>query len=338
MKTNGRSPTHKATRPRWCKTVAKYARADLRKATWQIIDTFVPYFVLLAIMIYTVKRGYPYWITLALCIPTAAMLTRIFIIFHDCCHKSFFTSRRANTIFGYITGIVTLTPYEDWWHAHARHHATFGDLDRRGVGDIWTLTADEYKTASPLKRLAYWLYRNPLVMFGLGPSFLFFASFRYPQKGAGKRQRTSVIVTDIAILVIIITAGVTIGLRTYLLAQLPCMIVAATAGIWLFYVQHQFEGVRWARHEDWDRIRAALEGSSYYKLPRVLQWVTCNIGFHHVHHIDPRIPNYNLQRCYDEVIDLQKVKPLTIRRSLKSLRMNLWDEQQQKLVSFRSLR
>ncbi len=304
----------------------------------QIIGTLVPYLALLAIMIYTVKRGYPYWITLALCIPTAAMLTRIFIIFHDCCHKSLFASRRANTIFGYITGIVTLTPYEDWWHAHAQHHATFGDLDRRGVGDIWTLTAGEYKTTSPLKRLAYWLYRNPLVMFGLGPSFLFFASFRYPQKGAGKRQRTSVIVTNLAILVIIITARVTIGLRTYLLAQLPPMIVAATAGIWLFYVQHQFEGVRWARHEDWDPIQAALQGSSYYKLPKVLQWVTCNIGFHHVHHIDPRIPNYNLQRCYDEVTDLQEVKPLTLRRSLKSLRMNLWDEQQQKLVSFHSLR
>lgn len=338
MKRNGKFQPHQATRPDWFQTVAKYAKSDLRKSIWQIIDTLIPYLALLVLMVYTVKGGYPYWTTLVLCIPAAALLVRIFIIFHDCCHKSFFASRRANIILGYVMGIVTLTPYEDWWHKHARHHATFGDLDHRGVGDVWTITTDEYIMSSPLKRIAYWLYRNPFVMFGLGPSLLFFGSFRYPHKGSGKRQCVSVIITNLAIVAIIMTASVTIGLRTYLLVQLPPMIAAGTMGIWLFYVQHQYDGVRWFRHDNWDPITVALEGSSYYKLPKFLQWVTGNIGFHHVHHVHPLIPNYNLPRCCAEVPALQQVKPLTLGKSLRSLRMNLWDEQQQKLVRFRSLR
>lgn len=338
MKRTWENRSDHATRPDWFQDVSKYARSDIRKSIWQIIDTFIPYLGLLAIMVYTVKGGYSYWITLLLCIPSAALLVRIFIIFHDCCHKSFFASRWANTITGYITGIMTLTPYEDWWHEHARHHATFGDLDHRGMGDIWTITTDEYIMSSPLKRISYWLYRNPFVMFGLGPSLLFFGSFRYPHKGSGKRQFVSVIITNLAIFGIIMIASAAIGLRTYFLVQLPPMIAAGTVGIWLFYVQHQFEGVRWFRHENWEPVRAALEGSSYYKLPKILRWVTGNIGFHHVHHIHPLIPNYNLPRCYDEISALQQVKPLTLGKSFRSLRMNLWEEKEQSLVSFRSLR
>jgi len=326
------------TRPDWYQSILKYDQPSLRKAIGQLIDTFVPYFALWALMVRTVQSGHAYWVTLALAIVAAALLVRIFIFFHDCCHGSFFASRRANRILGYISGMLTFTPYEDWRRSHAGHHATAGDLDRRGTGDVWTLTVEEYLAAPGLRRLVYRFFRNPLVMFGLGPAFVFLLAQRFPHKGTRKRERNSVVFTDLAILAIIGVASVTIGLRAYALIQLPIMLVASTIGVWLFYVQHQFEGVYWARHEVWDPMRAALEGSSYYKLPRVLQWFTGNIGLHHIHHVRPRIPNYNLQQCYDDTPALQAVRPLTIRRSLQSLRMNLWDEKRQKLVSFRSLK
>jgi len=328
----------KAARPDWYKSVAKYQQPDLRKAVWQLVDTLVPYAALWALMVRTVQLGVSYWITLALAVVAAGFMARIFIIFHDCGHGSFFASRRANTILGYVCGILTLTPYEDWRHAHGVHHATVGDLDRRGTGDVYVMTVDEYLAAPWLKRIAYRLFRNPLIMFGLGPGAVFLLTHRFPHKGAGKRQRYSVYVTNLAIAAIIGVASLTIGLRTFVAVQLPIFLVGFAAGVWLFYVQHQFEGVYWARHEAWDPMRAALEGASYYKLPKVLQWFTGNIGLHHIHHVRPRIPNYNLQRCYDEVPAMQAVEPLTMRKSLKSLGLHLWDEEQQKLVGFRSLR
>ena len=326
------------TEPNWYQALSKHAQPNLRKAIWQLLNTFIPYLALWVVMVRTVQQGYPYWITLSFAFVAAALLVRIFIFFHDCCHGAFFASRRANRFLGYVSGILTFTPYEDWRRSHAGHHATAGDLDRRGVGDVWTLTVEEYLTAPRLKRLAYRLFRNPFVMFGLGPTVMLFIAQRFSHKGARKAERSSVILTNLAILVIIGAASLTIGLWTYLLIQLPIMLIAGTSGVWLFYVQHQFEGVYWARHADWDPMRAALEGSSYYKLPRVLQWFTGNIGLHHIHHVRPLIPNYNLQKCYDEISALQAVEPLTIRRSLKSLRMNLWDEKKQKLVSFRSMK
>jgi len=328
----------KAARPDWYKSVAKYQQPDLRKAVWQLVDTLVPYAALWALMVRTVQLGVSYWITLALAVVAAGFMARIFIIFHDCGHGSFFASRRANTILGYVCGILTLTPYEDWRHAHGVHHATVGDLDRRGTGDVYVMTVDEYLAAPWLKRIAYRLFRNPLIMFGLGPGAVFLLTHRFPHKGAGKRQRYSVYVTNLAIAAIIGVASLTIGLRTFVAVQLPIFLIGFAAGVWLFYVQHQFEGVYWARHEAWDPMRAALEGASYYKLPKVLQWFTGNIGLHHIHHVRPRIPNYNLQRCYDEVPAMQAVEPLTMRKSLKSLGLHLWDEEQQKLVGFRSLR
>jgi omega-6 fatty acid desaturase (delta-12 desaturase) len=327
----------KPAKPAWYQAVSKYSQPNLRKAIWQLVNTFVPYLALWVLMVRTVQLGYSYWLTLALATVAAGLLVRIFIFFHDCCHGSFFASRRANTILGYVTGILTFTPYEDWRRAHAGHHATAGDLDRRGVGDVWTLTVEEYLAAPRLKQIAYRFFRNPLVMFGLGPAFVFFLAQRFSHQGARKRERYSVIFTNLAILAIIGLTSLTIGFRAYALVQLPVMIIAGAIGVWLFYVQHQFEGVHWARHEVWDPIRAALEGSSYYKLPRLLQWFTGNIGLHHIHHVRPRIPNYSLQQCYDEVPAFQAVEPLTILSSLKSLRMNLWDEKQHKLVSFRSL-
>ena len=325
-------------RPAWYKVLRQYGQPDLRKAIWQLVNTFVPYAVLWALMILTVQRGLSYWITLALSVPAAFLLVRIFIFFHDCCHRSFFSSQTANTIVGYVTGILTFTPYHEWRESHNRHHATVSDLDRRGSGDVWTMTVEEYRNASLWQRLGYRLFRHPLVTFGLGPTFIFLISQRVPGKKASKAAVRSVIITDLAILAILGLAALTIGLRTYLLIQLPVILIAATAGVWLFYVQHQFEGVYWARHEAWSPLRAALEGSSYYKLPGVLRWLTGSIGLHHVHHVRPRIPNYNLQDCLNAIPALQDVRPLTVGRSLKSPWLDLWDEDRQQLVSFRAAR
>jgi omega-6 fatty acid desaturase (delta-12 desaturase) len=327
----------RTTKPVWHKAISAYAQPDRRRAIWQLVNTFVPYTALWALMIYAIRAGYSYWLTLPLIVLAAALQVRIFIFFHDCGHGSFFASPRANTIVGYVTGILTFTPYHDWRRAHAKHHATAGDLDRRGWGDVWTMTVEEYLAAPQAKRLAYRLFRNPLLMFGLGPTLIFLITQRFPHKGAKKREITSVIITDLAILAIVIVASLTIGLRTYLLIQLPILLIAGVFGLWLFYVQHQYEGVYWARHEVWDPIKAALQGSSYYRLPKVFQWFSGNIGLHHIHHLRPRIPNYSLQRCHDAIPAMQEVQPLGFLESLKSLRMNLYDEKQKRLVSFRSL-
>jgi omega-6 fatty acid desaturase (delta-12 desaturase) len=326
------------SRPDWYKDVSKYQQPDLRKAIWQIVNTFVPYIALWFLMARTVQLGVSYWITLALAVVAAGFHVRIFIMFHDCGHGSFFKSRRANTILGYITGILTFTPYESWRRSHGVHHATVGDLDRRGTGDVYIMTVEEYLAAPLLKKIAYRLYEHPLVMLGLGPTYVFLISHRFSHKEAGRPQRHSVTITNLAILAIIALASLTIGLCTYVLVELPIFLISGTPGVWLFYVQHHFEGVYWARHDAWDPWRAALEGASYYKLPKVLQWFSGNIGLHHIHHVRPRIPNYSLQRCYDEVPAMQAVKPLTFRESLKALHFSLYDEERKEMVSFGSLR
>ncbi|MBN2390829.1 MAG: fatty acid desaturase [Anaerolineae bacterium] len=322
-------------RPEWYKRLAHYEQPDLKKSIWQLAHTLLLYFATFYLMVRTVQLGVTYWLTLALAVLGAGFLVRIFIFFHDCTHRSFFKSNRANTIVGYILGILTFTPYEDWRHSHVIHHATAGNLDKRGVGDVWTMTVEEYKSASKWQRLGYRLVRHPLVMFGLGPGFMFLVSHRFAAKDARKPERLSVIITNLALAVIIIIASLTIGFRTYFLVQFPLISIAATLGLWMFYVQHQFADVYWARDAEWDRIKSALQGSSYYKLPKVLQWFSGNIGLHHIHHLRARIPNYNLQRCYDEIPEVRTVVPLTIATSLKSLWFNLWDEERQKMVSFR---
>lgn len=321
----------------WATAIMTHAIPNHRKAVWQLVNTFVPYIALWAMMIYTIQQGYSYWITLILILIASGFLIRIFIFFHDCGHGSFFASRQANKIIGYITGILTFTPYEDWRHAHAIHHATAGDLDRRGVGDVWTMTAEEYNQATRGQRLAYRIYRNPFVMFIIGPAIVFLITQRLPHKGAGKRERRSVWITNAAIIAILLVAHFTISLRTYLLIQIPVMLIAGSAGIWLFYVQHQYEGVYWARHEEWDPVKSALKGSSYYKLPKVLQWFTGNIGLHHIHHLRPRVPNYNLQQCYDELPAMQDVVPITLRTSFRSIWLKLWDEENGTMIDFRTL-
>lgn len=326
------------TKADWYQMTAAYGQANLGKSLWQLLNTFIPYCLLWALMVHTIRLKYPYWATLVLAVPAAGILVRIFILFHDSCHGSFFASRRANTILGYVTGILTFTAFEDWRHAHNRHHATAGDLDRRGVGDIWTMTIEEYLVAPLRKRLAYRIYRNPFILLGPGSILLFLFLQRFPTKGARKKERRSVLYTNLGLLLVVGAAAWTIGLPAYFLIQLPIIVIAGGLGLWLFYIQHQFENAYWVRRESWDPVRVALEGSSYFKLPKILQWFTGNIGLHHIHHVRPGIPNYNLQQCYDEVPALQAIKATTLRTSFKSLKIGLYDEKKKKLVSFRSLR
>ena len=287
-------------KPDWLKVTAKYERPSRPRAIWQMVNTLVPYFALWALMVFMVHRGVPYVFTLAVSVLAAGFLVRIFILFHDCCHGSLFASRRANTIVGYVTGILTFTSFNEWRRTHLIHHNTVGDLDRRGVGDIWTLTVEEYLAAPWWKRLAYRIVRNPVLMLGVGPAVIFLVFERFTMKGAKREDRRGVIITDLGVLAIILVASATMGFGTYVLIQLPVILVGGAMGIWLFYVQHQFTNTYWASHDEWDPVQAAVQGSSYYRLPKVLQWFSGNIGLHHIHHIRPRIPNYSLQRCYDE--------------------------------------
>ena len=328
----------KTAKPEWFRAMARYEMPSLGRALWQMLDTFVPYLALWVVMVLLVRNGYPYWITLLLSVVAAGFQVRIFIMFHDCCHGSFFRSRRANALLGTVAGVLTFTPYKDWQAAHNRHHATVADLDQRGVGDVTTLTVEEYKAAPFLRRMRYRAYRHPLVMFVLGPVWVFLVSFRFFPRGAKRPERTSIMVTNLALAATAAAASWTIGLRTYLLIQMPILLIGGACGIWLFYVQHQFEKGYWASHEEWDPLQAALEGSSFYKLPKILQWFSGNIGLHHIHHLRPRIPNYNLQRCMDAFPAMREVEPLTLWKSLKSLRLRLWDEHRRRMVGFEVLR
>lgn len=320
----------------WQRLVAKYQTPDLKRSIWQVINTFSPYFILLYAMY--LSLSYSYWLTLLLAIPAGGLLTRIFIIFHDCGHGSFFKSQRANHILGTICGVLVFTPYYQWRFEHAVHHATSGDLDRRGTGDIVTLTVKEYLERTAWQRFTYRLYRNPLVLLGIGPWYTFLVSQRFTNSISRKRERYSVYFTNLVILAIAAVMWATIGLPTYLMIQLPVAFIAGLGGIWMFYIQHQFEGTYWESHDDWDYATAALRGSSYFKLPKVLQWFTGNIGLHHIHHLSSRIPNYALQQCLDENPTFQDVTTITLWSSLKSLRLNLWDEERRQLVSFGHLK
>jgi omega-6 fatty acid desaturase (delta-12 desaturase) len=325
-------------KPAWYQDTAPYARADARTALRQLANTLIPYGLLFVLMVYTVRHDYPYPVTLALAVVAAALFVRIFIFFHDCTHGSFLPSPRWNRIVGYFCGLLTFTAFDDWRRRHAAHHVAVGDLDRRGVGDVTLMTVAEYRAAPPLRRFAYRLYRHPLVLFGVGPSYYFLIQNRFPSKVAKKPEIYSVIMIDLALAGIVAVAGITLGWRTFLLVQGPILLLATTVGVWFFYIQHQFQGVYWSRHDQWDPWRVPLEGASYYQLPRWLHWATGNIGFHHVHHARPGIPNYRLRQCHEAVLVLHAVRPLTLLESLKTVRYKLWDEERQRLVGFREAR
>ncbi len=320
----------------WKPVVAPFQKSNLRRGSWQIVNS-IGSSALIWVAMYLV-RFQSIWITLVLAVLAAGFQVRIFILFHDCGHGSFFATKRSNDILGFITGILTFTPYQHWRWEHALHHATSGDLNKRGVGDIWTLTVQEYLNATRWKRFAYRLVRNPLVLLLIVPLLLFLVKQRFPSQKAGKRERRSVHWTNLGILFMVVMLSWIFGIQRYALILFTLSTVAGAAGVWLFYVQHQFEGVSWERSDEWDFTHAALIGSSFYRLPRILQWFSGNIGFHHIHHLSARIPNYNLEACHRADPRFEQVKPLTLWSSLRSLNLNLWDEKKRQLVSFRQLR
>ncbi len=322
----------------WYRSLNKYEKPDIKKAVGQLCNTILPYIALWLLMIKMVHSGMSYWLVLPLQILAAGLVVRIFIFQHDSGHGSFFPSHTANRILGILCGLITFTPYEEWRQSHAEHHVTSGDLERRGTGDIITMTVNEYNNAPFWSRFGYRLYRNPLVLFIIGPPIQFVLLQRIVHKNKNPKQKKSIIVTNVALVIITLLMCWAIGWQAYLLIQGPIIAFASIIGVWMFYVQHQYDDVYWEHHEQWDPIRAAIEGSSYFKLPPVLQWFTGNIGLHHIHHLRPRIANYHLQKCYDEVKELQVEKPMTLAVSFECLTLTLWDESERRLVSFRALK
>jgi omega-6 fatty acid desaturase (delta-12 desaturase) len=321
----------------WQEIVAPYARANHRRAIGQLLNTALPFLLLMAALIYG-GRSHPL-LTFPLALPALFLLVRLFAIQHDCGHGSFFASRRANDFLGRAIGLVTLTPYGFWRDTHAVHHATSGNLDRRGTGDITMLTVREYLALSRWRRLLYQAYRHPLVLFGLGPVYFFVICNRIPTGSPFRHWKvwSSILGTNLALAAIVMLMVLTVGGRAFMLAYLPVILLAAATGIWLFYIQHQFEHAYWAPAADWNFHKAALQGSSFYDLPAALHWLTGYIGFHHIHHVCSKIPNYRLRECFNRNPEFRDVRRLTLRASLKCLRLSLWDEEQQLLVPFRQL-
>lgn len=319
---------------RWDARLAPFRRPSTARSVWQLTSTAGLLAGAWALMYLSLRVGY--WLTLLLAVPAAFLLVRLFIVQHDCGHGSFFRSPRVADIVGSAIGVLTLTPYHYWKKAHAMHHATSGNLEHRGFGDIDTLTVSEYLALSRLGRFKYRLYRHPVVLFGVGAVLHFFVRHRIPTivPRSWTRARWSIFWTDVALAGFIVGMGLLVGFRQFLMVHVPLMTLSCSMGVWLFYVQHQFEPTYWEHDAQWAYNDAALVGSSYYRLPRVLQWATGNIGLHHVHHLSARIPNYRLQEALDSIPDLQRVTTLTLRESLRCVRLALWDERERKLVRF----
>jgi acyl-lipid omega-6 desaturase (Delta-12 desaturase) len=318
------------------KQVAPFEKGTTKESIWQLINTLVP-FITLWVLAYQ-SLSVSYWLALVPMVIAAGFLTRIFIIFHDCTHYNFFKSRRTNRIVGTALGVISVFPFDQWGHEHTVHHATSGNLDKRGTGDIWTLTVNEYK-AAPLKlRLAYRFYRNPIVMFVLGPIWVFLIKNRFNRKGARKKERMNTYLVNVLIAAVTALLCVTVGWQQFLIVQGSIFMISGAAGIWLFYVQHTFEDSYFEEDKEWEYVLAAVEGSSFYKLPKVLQFLTGNIGYHHIHHLSPRVPNYRLEETHNSIPELQHVPTITLATSLTSLRFRLWDEERKNFVSFKDVK
>ncbi len=318
--------------------VAPYMKPDAGRAVRQLLTTALPFLALMALMLVGLHYGF---LLAMLLIPIGGfLLVRLFMFQHDCGHGSFFASRRANTLLGSALGVLTMTPYFSWRGDHAIHHASMGNLDGRGIGDVTTLTLPEYQALPIWRRLGYRLYRHPLVLFGIGPVWLFFISNRIPSGNPRRRWKDwlSVLGTNLGLGAMLATLAITLGMNTVLLGCLPVMMLAATIGVWLFYVQHQFEEAYWEPKSRWDFRNAALQGSSFYDLPRVLHWMTGNIGFHHIHHLSSRIPNYRLRECHEANPALQTAPRLTLWNSLKCARLGLWDAERRSMIGFGKVR
>jgi len=315
--------------------LAPYRQARLAASLWQLSTTLVAYICLVVGMYFVYFYG-PLWVVIAMGVPTALFMIRLFVLHHDCGHGSFFKSKKANDIVGFFTGAMTMTPYQHWRWTHAMHHGSSGDLDHRGYGDIPTFTVNEYYAMTPLKRLIYRVYRFPLVIFGILPLFIFTIYQRLPigLPKTHKKARLSVHLTNLLILAYTVLMISLLGFWSFFWVHIPFAAIASATGVWLFYVQHQYEKTYWQRNDKWEFARAAMAGSSYYALPKWLQWFTANIGLHHIHHLDSRIPNYNLQRCYNENEVLRQCEKLTLWESLRCANLKLWDEKSERMVTF----
>ncbi len=337
--------------PTWRKVLAAYHQPSLWRSIWQLTNTILPFGFIVFLMYYTLSINF--WLTLALSPLAAGLQARIFIFFHDCGHGAFFKSRQLNNLVGVICGLICLTPYEDWRHLHAMHHATSGNLDRRAANQshpvnlkqyiqdgygLLLLTTGEYQELGRWSQLLYRVYRHPLFLLVLIPPVQFLFFHRFPAAGGGKRERRSVLLTNIVFLVVSLIMSFSVGWGAYLIVTLLVTTQASMVGVWLFYIQHQFEEAYWKPQTEWNYETAALVGSSYYQLPKVLQWFSGNIGFHHIHHLSPRIPNYYLAQCQANYQPFQKVSVITLRKGFRSIKLSLWNDEQQKMVSFKQLK
>jgi acyl-lipid omega-6 desaturase (Delta-12 desaturase) len=329
-------PDRRSDPSAWREVLAPYAMPDVRRGLLDVVTSAVAYVALTALMY--VALDVSYLLVLAIAVPAGGFLLRTFIVFHDCSHGSFLPSRRANTWVGIACGLLVYSPFHSWRHEHAVHHATAGDLDRRGMGDVDTLTVAEYAARSWPQRLGYRLMRNPVVLLGLGPIWALMLEPRLVPGWARARFGVKIIATDLALAAIVVGLCALVGWRAVLLVQLPPAMLAGAAGVWLFYVQHQFDDVYWERKDNWSFVESALSGSSHLKLPTILRFFTGNIGLHHVHHLNPRIPNYNLQRAHDENPAFHDVPTLTLWDGLRVLRLKLYDEERGRLVTFADAR
>ncbi|MEA2438610.1 MAG: hypothetical protein QOH76_34 [Thermoleophilaceae bacterium] len=322
----------RSERPFWKESLAPYAKPHLGRSALDILTSVVPYLGLSYAMYLLLDVSY--LLTLAVGVLAAGFLLRTYILFHDCTHGSFLPSKRANAWLGSVLALIVYHPFASWRHSHAVHHASAGDLDRRGVGDVTTLTVAEYNSRSAKAKLGYRLFRHPLVMFGIGPIWALMVQPRLVKKTERKRIKRSVHVTNLMLALAITGICLLIGPVDFLLVQMPTAWLAGAAGVWLFYVQHQFEDAYWENGDNWSYADAALRGSSYLKLPKVLQFFTGNIGLHHVHHLSSRVPNYNLQAAHDNNPIFHDVPVLTLRDGIRTVRLKLWDEDSGRLVTF----
>ena len=330
--------TSDSSRPDWTALLAPYRQSVMWKSIWQLTSTSLLFAGFWLAMLWSLGVGY--WLTLLLAPFTSMMVVRLFMLQHDCGHGSFFKAKRTNTAVGAVLGVVTLVPYTYWRKTHAIHHATSGDLDGRDLGDIDTLTVREYLSRSRVQRVMYRIYRNPLVLLVVGPAWQFILKHRLPLDipRDWKREWASVHGTNVGLAAVIALMCWLVGWRAFLAIQLPVTLIAGAIGVYLFYVQHQFEDTYWRYREAWNYYASGLEGASHLVMPRIMQWCTANIGLHHIHHLASRIPNYRLQQCFDDIPALRKVTTLTLPGSVRTLWLTLWDEDEKRLVGFSELR
>jgi omega-6 fatty acid desaturase (delta-12 desaturase) len=321
----------------WNVQLKPFARPNHKKAMIQILNTVVIYIALLIFTMYLYQADTSILYIIPLIIVTGLFMIRVFILFHDCTHQSFTSSRKWNERLGYFFGILTFTSYAAWQKDHNIHHGAVGNLDRRGAGDIWTLTIEEYNEKPMLMKAWYRLFRHPMFLFTVAPIFLFTVLQRIPTKHARRREHLGYLITNIGILLQAGLLSYMFGISTYLIIQLSVMFIGGTVGVWMFYVQHQFEEVYWEEASEWNSVDAALKGSTFYQLPAILEWFSGYIGYHHIHHLNSRIPNYHLKKCYYTIQELQEVKTIRFKESLKLALLQIYDQKRKRLISFQEL-